>query len=133
MRHEVNRAYPRLTREWPGRVIRMHLPYLRGFPDFLLLWRGVTVYTEVKWLPDRLRPAQAHLLQELHEEGYHTAALGWDDEQRGWLVRRGGYRAHVETPLRWHDGLPGLRVGHLGEAAEFLVSGSTGMQASRAH
>jgi hypothetical protein len=108
VRHEVNRAYPRLKREWPGTIIRAHLPYLKGFPDFLLLWGGRTLYAEVKWCPDVLQPKQAYYLDDLVAQGQPAAALGWDDDQGLWVVRTGEFLRWRVVPLRHLDGVSNL-------------------------
>lgn len=101
-RQEVNKAYPALKREWPGRVLRIHMPHHPGIPDFQLLYNRHVLFAEVKWLPDKARAKQLQFLNELHDEGYNTCILGKDDE--GWTMWRGAYLDLIGVVLKSENG-----------------------------
>ena len=95
---ELNKAYPALKREWPGRVMRMHMPQVPGFPDFLLTYGRRVFFAEVKALPGKLRPRQCAFLDELQKEGQYTCTLGYS--MNGiWSAWKQGYMGLYQVKL----------------------------------
>jgi len=88
MSRELDIAYPRIKRQWPGLVIRQHQPRIKGWPDFILI-DGEVIFAEVKWIKNVgqrpvLDPTQAHWLNELKRNGAITYLLV--GHQDGWLA-----------------------------------------------
>jgi len=88
MSRELDIAYPRIKRQWPGLVIRQHQPRIKGWPDFILI-DGEVIFAEVKWIKNVghrpvLDPTQAHWLEELRRNGAIACLLvGHPD---GWVA-----------------------------------------------
>lgn len=99
------------------------MAYHPGFPDFLLLFERRTIYSEVKWLPDKARPKQLVFLQELQDEGYPTCLLGYGQHHglKGWTIWTKNYHTLIGKILRPGEGQ--LWVENLGlpEAIDLLL------------
>lgn len=74
-RREVQRAYPRLKREWPGLTVRLHGLRTTGLPDFVLVHPAGTLFAEVKWEGHKLEGLQAYHLEQVARAGGLACAL----------------------------------------------------------
>ena len=107
---ELNKAYPRLKREWPGYILRLTNPMSKGLPDFLITHIHCgPVFAEVKCVSDPrdiigLEFHQAQTLDNLSCNGSKARVLCLCLGTSSWAIFHAGPLVVHYKSLRWEMG-----------------------------
>jgi hypothetical protein len=107
MTEELNKAYPRLKREWEGQggfLLRLTNPQKKGIPDFFMSCHAGAILVEVKCVSDRrdnigLMYHQAKILDEAGRWGRVLCLCLEADE---WAMFYAGELQRYWKVLKWN-------------------------------
>lgn len=84
--------YGRIDREWEGVATRLHMPHLKGIPDYHLTTpNSIGIFAEVKlilgsgYLKSSVSKMQLFYLRKLRLQGAYALVL-YGHEKSGWIV-----------------------------------------------